>query len=336
MFNQGLPEQFSFVTTFRNRNRGRGRRWHLIRITDSRGQPQFAVGLDPNRKTVEFSIKKYDGSLQTLSWERPQVFSDECGEWQKIHFGVFRDRVLLYTNCQRVGDKPLEYVDARIDLNGEILVAKEAGSARTMPIDLQWMVMTCDPESVERETCEELPNGGLCEAPATECPTNCPAGQPGKRGERGQPGRPGPLGERGRVGRPGPPGEAGKQGFPGIPGEMGRPGPQGSPGLRGPQGPEGIKGGRGVPGSPGPFGPPGKQGGLGKIGMPGERGQPGLTGPQGKPGERGLPGDVRSVNGPPGLPGPKGNAGQSVSCTNLPFVKFTSRALLRYTYTKEY
>ena len=81
----------------------------------------------------------------------------------------------------------------RIDLNGEILVAKEAGSTRTMPIDLQWMVMTCDPESVERETCEELPNGGLCEmAPATECPTNCPAGQPGKRGERGPAGRPGP------------------------------------------------------------------------------------------------------------------------------------------------
>ena len=73
MFNQGLPEQFSFVTTFRNRNRGRGRRWHLIRVTDSRGQPQFAVGLDPNRKTVEFSIKKYDGTLQTLTWERPQV-----------------------------------------------------------------------------------------------------------------------------------------------------------------------------------------------------------------------------------------------------------------------
>ena len=252
---------------------------------------------------------------------------------------MFRDKVLLYTNCQRVGEKPLEYVDARegihlimsnfpffcqlnwfnfrIDLNGEILVAKEAGSTRTMPIDLQWMVMTCDPESVERETCEELPNGGLCEmAPATECPTNCPAGQPGKRGERGPAGRPGPIGERGRVGRPGPPGEAGKQGFPGIPGEMGRPGPQGSPGTRGPQGPEGIKGGRGVPGSPGPFGPPGKQGGLGKIGMPGERGQPGLPGPQGKPGERGLPGDVRTVNGPPGMPGPKGNPGQAVSCIN--------------------
>ena len=83
VFNQGLPEQFSFVTTFRHRNaQGRGRRWHLIRVTDSRGQPQFAVGLDPSRKTVEFSIKKYDGSLQTLTWERPQAsgtLTSECG-----------------------------------------------------------------------------------------------------------------------------------------------------------------------------------------------------------------------------------------------------------------
>ena len=84
VFNQGLPEQFSFVTTFRHRSsaQGRGRRWHLIRVTDSRGQPQFAVGLDPSRKTVEFSIKKYDGSLQTLTWERPQAsgtLTSECG-----------------------------------------------------------------------------------------------------------------------------------------------------------------------------------------------------------------------------------------------------------------
>ncbi len=29
--------------------------------------------------------------------------------------------------------------------------------SRTAAIDLQWMVMSCDPESVERETCDELP-----------------------------------------------------------------------------------------------------------------------------------------------------------------------------------
>ena len=56
-----------------------------------------------------------------------------------------------------MGEKPLETVDARIDLNGEIMIAKEVDSGRTTPITLQWMVMACDPSSVERETCDELP-----------------------------------------------------------------------------------------------------------------------------------------------------------------------------------
>lgn len=100
----------------------------------------------------------------------------------------------------------MEYVDSRIDLNGEILIAKEADSMRTTPIDLQWMVITCDPESVERETCHELPvyqlrlNVFLCplfltfvdtlhaqprEAPqAPQCTMTCPAGPPGQNGTR--------------------------------------------------------------------------------------------------------------------------------------------------------
>ena len=68
-------------------------------LSYSQDQPQFAVGLNPRRKTVEFSIPKYDRTTQTLTWDVPQVFTDE---WQKIHFGVFRDRVVLYVNCQPV------------------------------------------------------------------------------------------------------------------------------------------------------------------------------------------------------------------------------------------
>ena len=48
-------------------------RWQLIRITNTRGQPQFAVGLNPGRKTIEFSILNYNGELQTLSWEKQEV-----------------------------------------------------------------------------------------------------------------------------------------------------------------------------------------------------------------------------------------------------------------------
>ena len=51
----------------------------------------------------------------------------------------------------------MESVDARIDLSGEIVKAKEADSAETTPMILQWMLMACDPDSVSRETCDDLP-----------------------------------------------------------------------------------------------------------------------------------------------------------------------------------
>lgn len=57
----------------------------------------------------------------------------------------------------QVGEKPLELVDARIDLSGEVMIAKEADSTETTPIILQWMLMACDPDSVSRETCDDLP-----------------------------------------------------------------------------------------------------------------------------------------------------------------------------------
>lgn len=70
--------------------------------------------------------------------------------------------MVLYINCQEVGERTIDVVDSRIDLSGEIIVAKESESSRTVPIDLQWMVMSCDPESVERETCDELPVLTFC------------------------------------------------------------------------------------------------------------------------------------------------------------------------------
>ena len=80
----------------------------------SQDAPQFAVGLDPRRKTVEFSIPKYDRSIQTVTWDVPQVFTDE---WHKIHFGVFRDKVVLYVNCQPVRDCSNFFLNTFIQLH---------------------------------------------------------------------------------------------------------------------------------------------------------------------------------------------------------------------------
>ena len=55
-------------------------------------------------------------------------------------------------------------------------------------------------------------------------------GDPGERGERGEPG---PKGDRGERGEPGPKGDRGERGEPGPKGDRGEPGPKGEPGERG-------------------------------------------------------------------------------------------------------
>ena len=65
-------------------------------------------------------------------------------------------------------------------------------------------------------------------------------GEPGPKGERGERGEPGPKGERGERGEPGPKGERGERGEPGPKGDRGEPGPKGD---RGEPGPKGDRGG---------------------------------------------------------------------------------------------
>lgn len=61
-------------------------------------------------------------------------------------------------------------------------------------------------------------------------------GEPGDRGERGEPGPKGDRGDRGERGEPGPKGDPGERG------ERGEPGPKGDPGERGERGEQGPKG----------------------------------------------------------------------------------------------
>ena len=61
-------------------------------------------------------------------------------------------------------------------------------------------------------------------------------GDPGERGERGEPGPKGDPGERGERGEPGPKGDPGERGDRGERGERGEQGPKGEPGERGPKG----------------------------------------------------------------------------------------------------
>lgn len=72
IFPYGLPDQFSFVSTFRQRRISK-LPWNIIRMVDLRRQPQFLITLNPRRQSIEFSITNYEGRLQTLIFPRINV-----------------------------------------------------------------------------------------------------------------------------------------------------------------------------------------------------------------------------------------------------------------------
>ena len=59
-----------------------------------------------------------------------QVFDKE---WHKVHFGVHRERVVLYVDCELSEELPLD-IRGKIDVNGEIAISKVAGTRRTVPV----------------------------------------------------------------------------------------------------------------------------------------------------------------------------------------------------------
>ncbi|KAH9363471.1 hypothetical protein HPB48_005996 [Haemaphysalis longicornis] len=110
--------------------------------------------------------------------------------WHKVDLSVFRDHVVLYLDCRK--HSSLELLPrSPIDVNGDVNIAKYESDLSTVPLDLQWMVMSCNPARPERETCFELlpretsPDPTL--PPPTESPLEpdcieCPPGQPGLNG----------------------------------------------------------------------------------------------------------------------------------------------------------
>jgi len=68
----GLPDQFSFITTWRTRKPPKTP-WSLISLSDIRNRTQFAVALNPRDETVEFSIIDFEGKLQRVLFANVNV-----------------------------------------------------------------------------------------------------------------------------------------------------------------------------------------------------------------------------------------------------------------------
>lgn len=196
-FPQGIPHQFSFECTYRSHEQENDP-WYLFHLSNSYEESQMYVKLNPAHSTLEVSLPQVDGHLQVVEFEHRQLFDQR---WHKVMLGVTHEKASLWVDCQ-----PVRYLDGTYDAEleargyfdtsqGYVSVARFAEEhvlhAESPEVDLQWMVLSCDPTRPTKETCEELPqyevagvspNLPTAPGPQPSCEVVCPRGPPGYNG----------------------------------------------------------------------------------------------------------------------------------------------------------
>ncbi|GFR70035.1 collagen alpha-1(IX) chain-like Protein [Elysia marginata] len=154
LFPNGLPQEFSFVSTFRMLEDTRRERWSLFEVRDRTGRPQFGVTLDGGTKNVEMFFTNFNGEIERLAFNRRsrRIFNRN---WHKIHFSVTRDNVEMYIDCKPIFSQPLP-PRLPVDLDGNIVMATRESDGATVPADYD-DYDEIDPEPPVEATTTEKP-----------------------------------------------------------------------------------------------------------------------------------------------------------------------------------
>ncbi|CAG6017433.1 unnamed protein product [Menidia menidia] len=294
VYPDGLPTEYSIIATFKLNKETAQTSWNLWQVSDPEGREQVGLRFHGDARLLDFFYTSPNGGHMLRTFHGVEKLFD--GEWHKLALSVKGSQVRLLVDCEEV---KVESIDEPrpVIRRGYTSIVKRAVGDRSVPVDLQQMEVSCDPEQAYSEGCCELSNvcGGYAEIGLTAGRASCKCmhgqpgiqGPPGIKGHRGLPGKPGDPGRqgnwglRGNTGDYGNMGETGPKGEEGIKGEKGMRGPWGQVGDRGPKGLKGLKGAagfKGVRGSPGDIGETGKLGEIGTKGLKGYVGIPGFQG----------------------------------------------------------
>jgi collagen type IX alpha len=96
----GLPEQFSFISTFRTRKLAKSP-WHIIRISDIQNKAQFLITLNPRKETIEFSITDFEGRLQTVVFSKAPVRCNNIHHTTNKLYAVNTDNIIINVMCDK-------------------------------------------------------------------------------------------------------------------------------------------------------------------------------------------------------------------------------------------
>nr|XP_014349373.1 PREDICTED: uncharacterized protein LOC102355403 [Latimeria chalumnae] len=121
LYPKGLPEEYSFVTTFRMMRETIDTVWNLFQIVDEDGYKQIGLRLDGEQQAVEFFLVGQDGNLEVATF--PGVSQLFNTEWHKILVGVEMNKITLFVDCQLVGSKPIK-TKGTVNVDGETLIGR--------------------------------------------------------------------------------------------------------------------------------------------------------------------------------------------------------------------
>ena len=140
--------------------------WNIFEITDETGRVIFNIGFNPLFNMIEFTTLQTNKSIITLDWKVPELFDES---WHKVRFGVYQARnlthdyecrddlsIVLYVDCRLIdhSEKVENVCLTDIDVDGNIKISSDTKMKETIPIDIQHMVIMCDPERISFEVCE--------------------------------------------------------------------------------------------------------------------------------------------------------------------------------------
>ncbi|GCB81870.1 hypothetical protein scyTo_0021899, partial [Scyliorhinus torazame] len=162
VFPRGLPQDFTFLATLLLKKKKLKENWYMLKINDQQRRSQFSIRIDGGDKTVEYKAK---GRFQDyVRW----VFSSEGVaalfdlRWHKLAISVQANVASLYIDCQLIEIKSVEE-RADIDIKGQTVMGRLVKDSMPAEVDLQQMILFCDPLIAEKVMC--------CEIPGVRCAT---------------------------------------------------------------------------------------------------------------------------------------------------------------------
>ncbi|KAK1792719.1 hypothetical protein P4O66_012642 [Electrophorus voltai] len=275
VFPRGLSREYSLVAKFRLRKTTRKDRWFLWQVLDQAGDSQVSVVVDGAKKAVEFSAVGVLKNGLHFAFKSQEVHSLFDRQWHTFGLAVRSNTVALYVDCRLIERRLIEERDI-VDMRGCTLIATRAEDGRPVDIELQEILVFCDPSAAEEDQCcsttgancehreshrptaDPLVTGYLhkmlsqpaprptedCQCPAVKIPhlfryhftSLAPQARPRSRSSDRELENIIASPMLGRIG------DAGQDGLPGFPGEKGGTGPPGSPGSDGQSGNKGEPG----------------------------------------------------------------------------------------------